>query len=192
MVYLQDVLGWSPLAMALGFLPAGLLVVASATMMDSVMERIGTPRLIAVGMAAFVGGYLLFLRAEAGMAYAAFLLPTILLLGVGFALCFPSINSQATSGVHDDEQGLASGLVNTSVQIGGAVTLAVVTAILGSAHGGDPSTTLPGMGSAVTLVSVLTGVGLALTIVFVALQARRRPVGERGVDVEQLDRRVEA
>lgn len=174
-LYLQDVLGWSPMAMALGFLPAGVLVVASATTMDAVMERFGTQRLIALGMAAFVGGYLLFLRAESGMAYAAFLLPTIILLGVGFALCFPSINSQATSGVADHEQGLASGLVNTSVQVGGAVTLAVVTAILGSAHGASTGT-LPGMGEAVTLVSVLTGIGLVATL---ALLVQQRVVQSR-------------
>jgi MFS family permease len=166
-LYLQDVLGWSPMAMALGFLPAGVLVAVSATKMDAVMERFGTTRLIAVGMAAFVAGYLLFLRADAGMAYAAFLLPTIVLLGIGFALCFPSVNSQATAGVADHEQGLASGLVNTSVQVGGAVTLAVVSAILGSAHGTAASGTLPGMDQAVALVSTLTAVGFVATLAVV-------------------------
>ena len=171
-LYLQDVLGWSPMAMALGFLPAGLLVVASALKIDAVLERFGTVPLIAVGMAAFLGGYLLFLRAEAGMSYAAFLLPTIVLLGVGFALCFPSVNSQATSGVADHEQGLASGLVNTSVQVGGAVTIAVVTAILGSAQGTTGS--LPGMESAVALVSVLAAVGLVGTVALLAASTVRR------------------
>lgn len=180
-LYLQDVLGWSPMAMALGFLPAGLLVVMSAFKIDAVLERFGTVPLIGLGMAAFLGGYLLFLRATAGMSYASFLLPTIVLLGVGFALCFPSINSQATAGVADHEQGLASGLVNTSVQVGGAVTIAVVTAILGSATG--PAGTLPGMDSAVALVSGFAAVGLVGTVALLATSAVRR----RRVAVAPLD-----
>ncbi|MDG3010355.1 MFS transporter [Rhodococcus sp. D2-41] len=163
-LYLQDSLQWSPLAMALGFLPAGLIVVASATKMDKVLDRVPTPLMIAVGLAAFVIGYLLFLRVQPGMGYAAFLLPTIILLGVGFALCFPAVNSQATAGVDDDEQGLASGLVNTSIQLGGAVMLAVTTAILGSAGRPTAGALIPGMIPAVAVVSALTVTALVATI----------------------------
>ena len=63
------------------------------------------------------------------------LLPTLLLIGVGFALGFPTLNMQATNGIGDHEQGLASGLVQTSFQIGGAISLAVVTAIVTGAGG---------------------------------------------------------
>lgn len=172
-LYLQNSLGWSPLAMALGFLPTGLLVVASATKMDRILERFDTTSLIAVGLAAFVGGYALFLRVEPGMAYASFLLPTMLLLGVGFALCFPSINAQATAGVDDDEQGLASGLVNTSVQLGGAVMLAVISAILGTGSGTpEAQQLLPGMTSAIVVVVGLTVAGLIGTLI-VLIQSRK-------------------
>ncbi|MGJ0119242.1 MFS transporter [Williamsia sp. MIQD14] len=176
-LYLQDTLGWSPIAMALGFLPAGLLVVASALRMDRVLDRVGTPILITVGLTAFVGGYLLFLRAQPGMGYVDFLLPTIVLLGIGFALCFPSVNAQATTGVSDDEQGLASGLVNTSIQVGGAVMLAVVTAIVTSAQsGGTQGSGLPaGMSSAIVLISVLSVLGVVGSLVVIAL--RRRQAG---------------
>jgi MFS family permease len=61
--------------------------------------------------------------------YALTILPTMLLIGVGFALCFPSLNMQATAGIADHEQGLASGLVNTPFQVGGALALAVVSAV---------------------------------------------------------------
>ena len=60
------------------------------------------------------------------------ILPTMILLGGGFALGFPSINVQATDGVDDDEQGLASGLVQTSGQVGAALVLAITTAIIAS------------------------------------------------------------
>ncbi|WSS18289.1 hypothetical protein OG519_00555 [Streptomyces sp. NBC_01190] len=98
------------------------------------------------------------------MNYADFLLPTIVLLGVGFALCFPSVNVQATTGISDHEQGLASGLLNSGLQIGGAIMLAVVTSILGS---GTTTTAhhqlFPHMKAAVTVTVCVTAVALLLT-----------------------------
>ncbi len=88
-LYLQDSLGWAPIGMALGFLPAGLIVVASATKMGTVLERFDTTLLIAGGLTALLAGYLLFLRVSPGMSYADFLLPTMVLLGLGFALVLP-------------------------------------------------------------------------------------------------------
>jgi MFS family permease len=166
-LYLQDSLGWSPLTMALGFLPAGLIVVASATRMGSLLERIDTTVLIALGLAALMGGYLLFLSVVPGQPYVDFLLPTMILLGLGFALCFPSVNSQGTAGVADHEQGLASGLVNTSIQIGGAVTLAVITAIIGSnaSSGTQRGQLLPGMTTAIAVVAGVSVLGLVVTVV---------------------------
>ncbi len=179
-LYLQNSLGWSPLSMALGFLPAGLLVVASATKMGGVLERVGTPRLIFAGLSAFVLGYLLFLRVSPGMNYANFLLPTMLLLGVGFALSFPSINAQATAGVAAHEQGLASGLVNTSIQVGGALVLAVVSAIIGNKPAAAPGELLPGMATTIAVVVGVSAVGLLVTG-GVLLARRRAGAAEAGV-----------
>ncbi|MEJ7635483.1 MFS transporter [Aeromicrobium sp.] len=174
-LYLQNALGWSPMAMALGFLPAGILVVASAVKMGSVLERFDTRLVIAAGLASFATGYALFLRVTPDMGYANFLLPTMLLLGLGFALCFPAINAQATSGVADHEQGLASGLVNTSVQIGGAVMLAVISAVIGAGSGvTEKDTLLPGMTTAIQIIVALTVVGLLGTLAVIGL---RRPSG---------------
>jgi MFS family permease len=138
--YLQTMLGWSALATGLGFLPAGVLVALGATQLGPFVDRYGTPRLIAVGFASLTAGYALFLRAGDTSRYAAVVLPTIILLGLGFALCFPSLNIQGTTGVANEEQGLASGLLNTSFQVGGAVILAVVTALMTS-HGGNHART---------------------------------------------------
>jgi sugar phosphate permease len=179
-LYLQNSLGWSPLAMAFGFLPAGLLVVASATKMGTVLERVGTPRLIFGGLSAFVLGYLLFLRVQPGMNYVNFLLPTMLLLGVGFALSFPSINAQATAGVAPHEQGLASGLVNTSIQIGGAIVLAVVTAILGNRPPAAAGELLPGMATTIAVVVGVSALGLLVTAG--VLLARRRAEARAAVE----------
>src|SRR5690242_13536482 len=175
-LYLQNALGWSPLAMAFGFLPAGILVVASVVKMGSVLQRFDTRLVIAAGLTSFAIGYALFLRVSPGMAYANFLLPTMLLLGLGFALCFPSINSQATAGVADHEQGLASGLVNTSLQIGGAVMLAVISAVIGAGDTvAEPDALLPGMTTAIQVIVGLTVVGVLSTLAVVGF---RRPVPE--------------
>jgi MFS family permease len=174
-LYLQNSLGWSPLAMAMGFLPAGLIVVASATRMGALLERFDTAVLILFGLGALLAGYALFLRVSPSMSYVNFLLPTMVLLGIGFALSFPSVNAQATAGVADNEQGLASGLVNTSIQIGGAVVLAVITAILGA--GGATSVTkpgelLPGMTTAIAVVVGVSLLGVAMTVVRLASRSR--------------------
>jgi predicted MFS family arabinose efflux permease len=127
-LYLQDTLGWSALHTALAFLPGGLIVTFGAPRVGPLVDRFGTARLIAVGGVAFVAAYALFLRVDA-VPYWFTVLPTMLLVGIGFALCYPSMNIQATMGVADHEQGLASGLVNTSFQVGGALTLAIVSAV---------------------------------------------------------------
>jgi MFS family permease len=164
-LYLQDSLGWSPLAMALGFLPAGLIVVASATRMGVILERVNTSLLIGLGLLALLSGYALFLRVSPGLSYVQLLLPTMVLLGIGFALAFPSVNAQATAGVADHEQGLASGLVNTSIQLGGAVVLAVITAVIGSGGSAkvEPGKLLPGMTTAIATVVGVSAVGVLFT-----------------------------
>jgi MFS family permease len=187
-LYVQNSLGWSPLSMALAFLPAGVLVMASATRMGAVLERVDTARLIFGGLLAFVVAYLLFLRVSPGMNYANFLLPTMLLLGVGFALAFPSVNAQATAGVAPHEQGLASGLVNTSIQIGGAIVLAVVTAIIGNRPAAAHGQLLPGMAGAIGVDVAVASLGLLLTAVLLGTRYRARrlvPV-PAGADADEL------
>jgi MFS family permease len=164
-LYVQNSLGWSPIGMSLAFLPAGLIVVASAPRMGMVLARVNTSVLILGGLLSLLAGYVLFLRVGPGMAYANFLLPTMILLGIGFALCFPSVNAQATSGIADEEQGLASGLVNTSMQVGGAIVLAVVTAVIGGSGATQrPGQLLPGMHAAIAVVVGVSVAGLLLTL----------------------------
>ena len=110
------------------------------------IDRYGTERVIAAGFAAFVAGYALFLPIDSSPAYGLAILPTMVLIGLGFALTFPALNMQATMGVGDHEQGLASGLVQTSLQVGGAVVLAVVSAVVSSQAGGDFDVLRPALG----------------------------------------------
>ncbi|WP_246644009.1 MFS transporter [Nonomuraea ceibae] len=160
MQYFQNLLGWSALGTALAFLPAGLLVAVTSTKMGDFADRFGTGKLIVVGAAALAGGYAMFLGISRTPGLFTLVIPGMLLLGIAFALSFPALNIQATNGVSDDEQGLASGLLNTSGQVGGAIVLAVVTAVLTSG-GGEISI---GSLRAAILVSLLLAVaGLALS-----------------------------
>ncbi|OIV36445.1 MFS transporter [Mangrovactinospora gilvigrisea] len=171
-LYLQDVLGWSPLKMAMALLPAGILVVVASPITGNLINRFGTAPLILSAMASLSLGYVWFLISSGtAPGYWSAVFPTMILLGGGFAFGFSSIMSQATEGIDDSEQGLASGLVQTSGQVGAALVLAVVTALLGGASGGhDFSGFRPG-------INLVTGVGLAgllLNVVPMIAAYRRR------------------
>lgn len=188
-LFLQQALGRTPLQMALALLPAGVLVALSAFFADRLIDRFGTPRLIAAGLLALSGGYLLFLRVDTDPVYLTMILPTAILLGVGFALGFPAINVQATAGVDDHEQGLAAGLVQTSGQVGGALVLAVTTALISVDHatgeGGEEAVSAaqmlaqfqPGL-YFVTAVAI-TGVALTLIPLLLRRRAGAEPVRTR-------------
>jgi predicted MFS family arabinose efflux permease len=181
-LYLQDSLGWSPLGMALAFLPSGVVVAITSSRMEAVLERVETARLIFCGLLAFIAAYALFLRAEPSMPYAEFMLPTMLLIGAGFGLCAPAVIAQAARGVADHEQGLASGVLNTSAQIGGAIVVAVVGAILnGSGTSDVHRRQLPGMTAAIAVPVGVTLFALALTV-------RRLMSAERGATRARLRR----
>ncbi|MGD0554047.1 MAG: MFS transporter [Streptosporangiaceae bacterium] len=128
--YLQSLAHWSALSTALAFLPAGVVVALLSTGMSSLLGRAGATRLIAAAFGCLVAAYLVFLRAGVTPDYPAVMLPTMLLLGLAFGLGFSALSVAATAGVPDAEQGLAASLFQTSFQVGGALVLAVVTAVV--------------------------------------------------------------
>lgn len=178
-LYMQQLLGWSALHTALAFLPAGALVALSATKVGTVIDRFGTPRLIVLGFALMVVGYLLFLRIDLAPVYAAVILPTMLLVGAAFALTFPSLSVQATNGVDEHEQGMVSGLLNTSIQVGGALFLAVVTAVLTANTPEEPASEQAVLDSYLPALTVVTGiavVGLLISLTGLRVRPRRETV----------------
>lgn len=181
-LYLQDTLGWSPLELALALLPVGLMVSASAVFSDKLVNRFGTARIIAVTMAVMAVGYLLFLRLDTSPSYVTVILPAVLLIGVGW-IGFPAINIQATTGVDDDEQGLAAGVLQTSMQVGAAIVLAVTTALIasGAEDAATPEAVLdtfrPGLGFAAA-VSIVGAVVAALALIPRRQGAETRDVSE--------------
>ncbi|GGK11875.1 MFS transporter [Streptomyces camponoticapitis] len=129
-LYLQDLVGWRPWQMALVLLPAGLMVIVIGPGLGALMGRFGVRKVLMVGIVAFLPCYLLMLRIGPEPDLWTVLLPASLLWGVGFALSIATLMVAGTSGVPDEEQGLAAGMLNSSLQVGGAFGLAVVTAAI--------------------------------------------------------------
>jgi Na+/melibiose symporter-like transporter len=170
-LYMQQLRGWSPLETGLAIFPGGLLVALLAPRVAPLVMRFGTSRLILAGLISTVAAYGLFLPIGLNSGYATAMLPTFILGGLGFALAYGPLNIAATNGVEPHEQGLAGGLVNTSLQFGGALVLAVVTAVNNAnTGGGTPEGLLDGFQAAI-FVSVAAAV---LGVLATTLRVRSR------------------
>jgi EmrB/QacA subfamily drug resistance transporter len=126
-LYVQRVLGYSPIQAGLAFLPFTVGIVVGAGLSQAFVQRLGLKRIGIVGLCMATAGMLLLLRVDVGGAYATDLLPGILLISVGMGLTFVPVTLIATTGVESGDAGLASGLLNTSQQIGGALGLAILS-----------------------------------------------------------------
>ena len=171
-LYLQQLRGWSALETGLALFPAGLLVAFLAPRVAPLVERFGATRLIGWGLASTALGYALFLPIGLDSSYLAGMLPTFLLTGIGFGLAYGPLNIAATNGVAAEEQGLAGGLVNTSFQFGGALVLAIVTAVNSASAGSDgsPTALLDGFQAAIVVSVIAASLGVAA----IALRRRTR------------------
>ncbi len=146
--------------------PAGVLVAILATRLAPLIERFGATRLSVAGLASTAAGYALFLPIGLDSGYVVAMLPTFLLTGLGFGLAYGSLNVAATNGVAPEEQGLAGGLVNTSFQFGGALVLAVATAVntANAGPGGSPTALLDGFHAAIIVSLIVAVLGVAATL----------------------------
>jgi hypothetical protein len=162
--------GWSPLQTGLAIFPCGFLVAVLSPRVAPLIARFGVTRLIVVGLTLNVVAYALFLPISMSSSYAAGMLPTFILAGFGFGLAFGPLNIAATNGVVPGEQGLAAGLFNTSFQFGGALVLAVATAVFNATKGAatSPQGFVRGLHAGL-LVSVV------VAVLGVAAMALRRP-----------------
>ena len=187
-LYMQQLRGWSPLETGLAIFPGGFLVALLAPRIAPLVMRFGIRRLITAGLASTGIGYLLFLRIGLDSGYAATMLPTFVFAGFGFALAYGPLNIAATNGIAPQEQGLASGLVGTSFQFGGALLLAIATAVNNASTGADgsPQALLDGFQAAIVVSVIAAGLGVLVT----AVRPRRRPAP--AAEVAELDALEEA
>ena len=144
-LYLQRVLDYSALEAGFAFLPFTAGIIIGAGLSNVLVPKLGAREVPIIGMALAVVGLLLFIRLQPDGSYLSDLLPGIMLMSIGMGLTFVPVTLIATSGVPDDDAGLASGLYNTSQQIGGALGLAVLATLAVSATentladiGGEP------------------------------------------------------
>jgi MFS family permease len=170
--YLQSLSHWSAIATALAFLPAGVIVAVLSVRMAPLLGRFGPGPLVATAFVALVFAYALFLRAGVKPDYPAVMLPTVILLGLAFGFGFSALTVSATSGVANEQQGLAASLFQTSFQVGGAVVLAVVTAVV-DANGANNLTSAPAVVNAYRPALYLI-TGVAALGLLVALPGLRR------------------
>ncbi len=165
--YLQTVAGWSAMSTALAFLPAGVMVVVLSIRMGSMLGRFGPTPLTGLAFICLVLAYAIFLRAGVHPDYPAVMLPAMLLVGLAFGLGFSSLTVAATAGVPNSEQGLAASLFQTSFQVGGAVVLAIVTAVVEAGGAGQlvsASATLAAYRPALGLITGIAAIGMLVAL----------------------------
>jgi EmrB/QacA subfamily drug resistance transporter len=129
-LYLQRVLGYDALFIGLAFLPTTLVMgTLSVRYSERLMTRFGARRTLLPGLLLIAAGLALFARAPVDGNYLTDVLPSMLLLGTGVGVCFPALMTLAMSGATHTDAGLASGLVNTTAQVGAALGLAVLATL---------------------------------------------------------------
>ena len=129
-LYMQRVLGYDALQIGFAFLPATLIMgTLSLRYSEPLIMRFGARRCLLTGMVFVAAGLALFTRAPVDGQYATDILPVMVLLALGIGVSFPALMTLAMSGATREDAGLASGLVNTTAQVGGALGLAVLATL---------------------------------------------------------------
>ena len=185
-LYMQRILGYSALEVGLAYLPATLVMgVMSFRFSARLNMRYGAKATLIPSMVAIAAGMLLFARTPLEASYVIDLLPPMVLIGLGAGLGFPSLMTLAMSGATPSDSGLASGLVNTSVQVGGAVGLAVLATFAMERTDGllaDGESTAAALNSGYHL-AYLIGAALVAVAIVVAVRVLRAE-GEAAVETE--------
>jgi EmrB/QacA subfamily drug resistance transporter len=128
-IFLQDILGFSAIKTGFAFLPVSLVIMASAGVASALLTKVGPRRLAVPGMIVAGTGMLLLTRIHPGGSYLSDVLIPLMVMASGMGMTFVSLTAAAVAGVPERDSGLASALLNTGQQIGGALGLAMLTAV---------------------------------------------------------------
>jgi len=187
-LYLQGVLGYDAVEVGLAFLPVAVGIAAvSVRLAPRMIMRYGAATTMIAGLVLVAAGLLVFCRAPVHAGYVSDLLPAMVPLGVGAGLVFPALATLAMSGATPEDSGLASGLVNTTRQVGGALGLSVLATVAStrtgtlSAHGASTAVALTGgYHLAFAIAAGLVLAAIAVSVVFLrptrTLKAAPKPV----------------
>ena len=191
-LYMQQVLGYSPLKTGFAYLAVAGTAVLWANVAAAAVNRIGVKPALVFGMAMMTTGLLYFTQVSVGGSYWADLLPGFLIIGVGIPFAFVPISIAAVAGTKREEAGLASGLINTSQQVGGAVGIAILSTVATSTTNDAISsgTELPfaltdGFQAAFWVGAAVALAGVLVSILLVRgrdLQPQEIPVGEPALE----------
>jgi EmrB/QacA subfamily drug resistance transporter len=184
-LYMQQVLGYSPLKTGVAYLAVAGTAIVWSTVAAQLVTRIGVKPVIVAGMAFLTGGLVYFTQVSVGGSYVGDLLPGFLMIAVGLGFSFVPISIAALAGVQSSEAGLASGLFNTSQQIGGALGIAALSAIATSTteNGVATGTAVPqaltdGFEAAFIWGGIIAAVGILVGLVLVRQSDLEAPVEE--------------
>ena len=170
-LYVQEILGFSPLKAGLAFLPVTLGIIIGAGVAQQGIKLIGARMQTVVGISIASLGMFMLTGMSANGSYVADVLPGLIPIALGMGMTFVPITLMATTGVHGDDQGLASGLLNTAQQVGGALGLAVLSTVAfnhAASHGGPrPEALVSGYTTAFTVGGILLATGAALILLLI-------------------------
>ncbi|HEY8113821.1 MAG TPA: DHA2 family efflux MFS transporter permease subunit [Actinomycetes bacterium] len=173
-LYMQQVLGYSAMKAGVAYLAVALSAIVWSAVAAQLVTRVGVKPVLVTGMAFLTGGLVYFTQVSVGGSYLGDLLPGFLLIGIGIGFSFVPISIAALAGVRASEAGLASGLINTSQQIGGALGIAALSTIATTrtedalASGTlMPSALVDGFSAAFLAGALIAGAGIiaALTLI---------------------------
>jgi EmrB/QacA subfamily drug resistance transporter len=189
-LYMQQVLSYSPMRTGVAYLAVAGTAILWSALAAQLVTRIGVKPVLVAGMVAMSAGLIYFTQVSVGGSYAADLLPGFLLIAVGLGFSFVPISIAALAGVQPSEAGLASGLINTSQQIGGALGIAALSAIATSTTSDEiaSGTAVPVALTDGFQAAFVVGAAVALVGVLVALFVVSRrdlaPIEAEVVDAE--------
>jgi EmrB/QacA subfamily drug resistance transporter len=182
-LYMQQVLGYSPIHAGLSYLPLALTIIVAAGLGGQLVTRFGFKPILATGMLCVAAGLLWFSRVSVTGSFTADILGPSLLAAIGLGFGFVTSTIAAVAGVKAHEQGLASGLINTSQQIGGALGLAVLSTIATTrtshllSSGTPPRHALTeGFQSAFLAGAIIAALGVVATLVLIRSRDSRAHV----------------
>jgi EmrB/QacA subfamily drug resistance transporter len=186
-LYMQTVLGYSPIQTGLAYLPLTGGFIIAASISSQLFARIGTKSVVVVGAVVAAGGLYWLSRIPSDGSYALDILPGLLIVSLGMGGVFTGLTTAANAGIDEDKAGLAAGLLNTGQQIGGALGLAILSAVATAhtqalLHGGHVSVAQAATGGYQR--ALLTGAGLVVGATVVALLTTNRRRTEQVVEEE--------
>jgi EmrB/QacA subfamily drug resistance transporter len=184
-LYMQQVLGYSPMKTGVGYLAVAGTAIFTSAIAAQLVTRIGVKPVLAIGMTSLTGGLVYFTQVSVGGSYLADLLPGFLLIAVGLGFSFVPISIAALAGIQPAEAGLASGLINTSQQIGGALGIAALSTIATSrtsdALAGGATRTqalVDGFHGAFFAGVILAAIGIVAALTLIRRDELEQPVEE--------------